>query len=119
MTEAQFTPRQKAVVIEMCKGKSNKEIARALGMAESTVKLHMTEIFRELGVNNRMRAIIRASDLPITTEERLPPPTDQEVLEVFADTAFATMDEPWSQRVLRFGRALIDRSTVGSPKNKE
>jgi DNA-binding CsgD family transcriptional regulator len=110
MKEAKFTPRQQDVVIEMCKGKSNKEIARALGMAEATVKLHLTEIFRELEVHNRSQAIIKASNLPITMDEPPPPPTDQEILEQFTNTAFDSLNDSWSNRVLKFGRALVNRS---------
>jgi DNA-binding CsgD family transcriptional regulator len=57
-----FTPRQKEVVSEMCKGKSNKEIARTLHISEATVKLHLTSIFIKLGVNNRTRAIVKVSE---------------------------------------------------------
>lgn len=110
MDSSQFTPRQSAVVIEMCKGRSNKEIARALGMAEATVKLHLTEIFKALGVKNRATAIIKASDLPITTAEPVPPLTDEEILRDFTDTAFITIDQTWTDRVLRFGHAIEKRS---------
>jgi DNA-binding CsgD family transcriptional regulator len=109
MQEEHFTPRQMDVVVEMCKGKSNKEIARKLGIAESTVKLHLTEVFRELGVHSRTQAIIKASGLPITTEEPPPPPTDQEILEAFTNAAFGTMNDKWSDRVLKFSRALLER----------
>lgn len=57
-----FTPRQKEVVSEMCKGKSNKEIARTLHISEATVKLHLTSIFIKLGVNNRTRAIVNVGE---------------------------------------------------------
>jgi len=105
----QFTPRQKDVVLEMCKGKSNKEIARALNMVESTVKLHLTEIFKVLEVNNRARAIIKASDLPVTTEDPPAPLTDQEILAVFTNTAFDTLNSQWSDRVLAFARNLTEQ----------
>ena len=104
-----FTPRQKEVVLQMCKGKSNKEIARALNMAEATVKLHLTEIFRILEVNNRSRAIIKASDLPVTLEEPPEPLTDKEILEVFTNTAFDTLNAKWSDRVLVFARLLMEQ----------
>lgn len=106
MDETHFTPRQKDVLLEMCKGKSNKEIARAIGMAEATVKLHLTEIFKTLGVKNRSQAIIKASDLPVTTAEPL---TDLQILEDFANTAFDTLGNTWSDRVLRFGQAINKR----------
>lgn len=110
----QFTPRQKDVVLEMCKGKSNKEIARTLNMAEATVKLHLTEIFKVLQVNNRTRAIIKASDLPVTTEDPPEPLTDQEILEVFTNTAFDTLNIKWSDRVLAFARNLTEQKNCCS-----
>jgi len=109
MDETHLTPRQKQVVLEMCKGKSNKEIARALGMAESTVKIHLTEIFRAIGVKTRTQAIIKASDFSITTADPPEPLTDKEILEKFTDTAFVTLNESWSSRVVKFGRALLER----------
>ena len=36
----------------------NKQIAQALGVAEATVKAHLTSIFKKLGVRNRTQAII-------------------------------------------------------------
>lgn len=110
MDHTQLTPRQRDVVTEMCKGKANKEIARTLCMAEATVKLHLTEIFKTLGVRNRAQAIIKASDFPVTTEEPLPPLTDLQILEEFANTAFDTLGNTWSDRVLKFGHALDKRS---------
>ena len=37
-------------------GKSNKEIAQALNIAEGTVKLHLAGLFRLLGADNRAHA---------------------------------------------------------------
>lgn len=110
MDEHHFTPRQKDVLMEMCKGKSNKEIARTLSMAEATVKLHLTEIFKTLEVKNRSQAIIKASNLPVTMSEPVPPLTDLQIMEDFANTAFQTLNNSWSDRVLQFGYAIEKRS---------
>jgi len=107
MDTLQFTPRQQEVVAEMCKGKSNKEIAKELGMAEATVKLHLTEVFRHLNVGSRYQAIIKLQVVPETTEAAQP--TDKEILAHFTNTAFDTLNESWSDRVLKFGRALLSR----------
>lgn len=112
-----FTPRQTEVLIELCKGKTNKEIARALTMAEATVKLHLTEIFRELGVTNRSQALIKASEIPITEEvskNNYRELTDLEILEEFTDLAFTVGDEKWSKRVLMFGHALGRRASTAN-----
>ena len=44
-------------------GKSNKEIAVALNLAEGTVKNHMTNILGKLGVLDRTQAALKARDL--------------------------------------------------------
>ncbi len=58
-----LTPRQVDVLYLLMRGKSNKEIARILDLSEGTVKIHCMAIFRELGVNNRTQAAIRAEQL--------------------------------------------------------
>lgn len=55
--EETLTDRQVAVLGELVQGRSNKEIARALGMAEPTVKGHLVAIFRVLRVRNRAEAV--------------------------------------------------------------
>ncbi len=56
--KAVLTPRQRDVLAMLSQGKSNKEIARDLNLAEITVKLHVTAILRALGVENRTQAAI-------------------------------------------------------------
>ena len=55
-----LTDRQIEVVRLLALGQSNKEIARALGIAEGTVKVHLLSVFRALGVRNRTQAVLRA-----------------------------------------------------------
>jgi DNA-binding NarL/FixJ family response regulator len=52
-----LTARQIEVLVELVQGRSNKEIARRLGMAEPTVKGHLVTIFRILRVRNRAEAV--------------------------------------------------------------
>jgi DNA-binding CsgD family transcriptional regulator len=58
-----LTPRQ-AEVLELIqkRGASNKVIARSLGIAESTVKLHVSEIFKKYGVRNRTQLALFSVD---------------------------------------------------------
>jgi len=56
-----LTPRQKDVLTLIVKGKSNKEIARGLGLGEGTVKVHMAALFRVLGVRSRSAAAARGA----------------------------------------------------------
>ncbi len=60
-----WPPRQVAVLSLLIEGKANKEIARALAMEESTVKVHVRHIMRKLGVTNRTQAAISARRLGI------------------------------------------------------
>ena len=58
-----LTPRQRDVLELLAQGQSNKRIARVLGIAEGTVRIHVTAILRALGVNNRTEAAIPAARL--------------------------------------------------------
>lgn len=55
-TVALLTPRLEEVRHLLRQGMSNKQIARALGISEGTVKNHLSEIFRVLQVSNRTQA---------------------------------------------------------------
>jgi DNA-binding NarL/FixJ family response regulator len=48
-----FTPQQKQIVDLVRRGLSNKQIAPELGISARTVKFHLTNIFRRLGINDR------------------------------------------------------------------
>ena len=58
--KAIFTPRQDEVYSLVLRGCSNKEIARSLGISESTVKEHITGILEKLGLKTRIEALSRA-----------------------------------------------------------
>lgn len=55
-----LTDRQLAVLRLLAEGKSNKLIGRELDLAEGTVKIHISSIFRALNVSNRTEAVIAA-----------------------------------------------------------
>ena len=58
----QLSPREEEVLGEIARGASNKEIARALDIAETTVKIHVQHILRKLGLSSRVQAAVYASD---------------------------------------------------------
>lgn len=51
-----LTSRQWAVLRELVAGRSNKEIAKILGIEEITVKVHLQAVFKRLQVSNRTQA---------------------------------------------------------------
>ena len=56
-----LTPTQMKVMRCVHSGLLNKQIAYELGMAEATVKVHMTALMRKLNVRNRTQVAIAAS----------------------------------------------------------
>lgn len=59
---APLSPREEEVLREIARGASNKEIARTLDIAETTVKIHVQHILRKLGLSSRVQAAVYASD---------------------------------------------------------
>ena len=59
----ELTPRQLQVLVFLANGHSNKVIASDLNLAEATVKMHITAIFKCLGVSNRTQAALEADKL--------------------------------------------------------
>jgi DNA-binding NarL/FixJ family response regulator len=60
MALPELSDREREVLQLMATGKSNQEIGTALGIAESTVKFHVNNIFSKLGVGDRTQAAIAA-----------------------------------------------------------
>jgi len=58
-----LTPTQLKVLQGVHSGLLNKQIAYELGIAESTVKAHMTALMRKLNVRNRTQVAIAAGSL--------------------------------------------------------
>lgn len=63
-----LSPREEDVLREIARGLSNKEIARALDIAETTVKIHVQHILRKRGLSSRVQAAVYASDRHRLTE---------------------------------------------------
>lgn len=88
-----LTRRQNEVLALMMQGKNNKAIGRALGLAEPTVKHHVTAVLKALKVTTRTEAVLAVAG-------RIPPAPS---------TASSSSQYPTDQKALSAGQA-IDRS---------
>ena len=61
----QLSPREREILRGVARGSSNKRIAIDLGIAETTVKIHVQHLLRKLDVSSRVQAAV------IATEQRL------------------------------------------------
>jgi DNA-binding NarL/FixJ family response regulator len=59
-----LTERQREVLRLLSVGRPTKAIARELGVAVGTVKVHLAAIYRALGATNRVEALVKAGGLP-------------------------------------------------------
>lgn len=55
-----FSPRERDILASLAQGESNKEIARRLDLAESTVKIHVQNIFKKLNMSSRVQVALYA-----------------------------------------------------------
>ncbi len=69
---AALTPRQRDVFGLMMSGRSTKEIARSLAIAEGTVKIYLAAIFRQLDAHNRVEAVTKALGMGVVPNPRDP-----------------------------------------------
>ncbi|SFH12972.1 regulatory protein, luxR family [Amycolatopsis regifaucium] len=66
----QLTPRELEVVRQLAEGKSNRLIARTLGISERTVKVHLKTVFSKLRVASRTEAVLSALRLGLVETGR-------------------------------------------------
>ena len=71
---ASLTPQQFRVVSMLAEGLLNKQIAYELNVKEATIKAHMTEIFRKLGVHSRTQAVLALGSLAVDPPQALVEP---------------------------------------------
>ena len=57
-----LSPRELDILRGIAQGQANKEIARSLGIAETTVKIHVQHILRKLDVSSRVHAAVIATE---------------------------------------------------------
>jgi two-component system, NarL family, nitrate/nitrite response regulator NarL len=59
-----LSPREQEILTHIARGATNKEIARALDIAETTVKIHVQHILRKLNLTSRVQAAVYAAGRP-------------------------------------------------------
>lgn len=59
---AALSPREQEILRGIARGASNKEIGRELGIAETTVKIHVQHVLRKLDVASRVQAAVIAAE---------------------------------------------------------
>lgn len=60
-----LTEQEKRILLQIANGLSNKEIGDRLNIASETVKYHLKNVYRKLGVNNRVQALQSAQALKL------------------------------------------------------
>jgi DNA-binding NarL/FixJ family response regulator len=68
---AELTPQQLRVLQMIRQGLLNKQIAHELGIGETTVKAHVSEVLRKLKVVSRTQAVIETAKLDLAALERI------------------------------------------------
>lgn len=58
-----LSERQVAVLKQLALGLSNKQIAYVLGVAESTIKMHISSLLRIFSAQNRVQVLLKAKEL--------------------------------------------------------
>jgi len=69
-----LSAREDQIVALLVQGKTNKEIALQLGIAERTVKGYLTELMQKLNARNRVEAVVAAQNLARSGDAILVPP---------------------------------------------
>lgn len=59
----ELTTRERAIIEFIARGRSNKEIAREMGVTPETIKTHLKRIFQKLSAESRAQAVVRAQSL--------------------------------------------------------
>lgn len=60
LEKEKLTPRERETMVCLARGESNKEIARNLNVAESTVKIHVQNILKKLNLSSRVQIAVYA-----------------------------------------------------------
>ncbi len=67
-----ITSREREIIALIAKGSANKQIAHALGIAEDTVKQHVSRILQKLNLRDRVQAVVFAYETGLVTPGEKP-----------------------------------------------
>jgi DNA-binding NarL/FixJ family response regulator len=56
--DRELTRRERQILVLLMEGRTTRQISKELFVSESTVKAHLTAIYRKLGVTNRTEAAV-------------------------------------------------------------
>ncbi|WP_189268892.1 response regulator transcription factor [Streptomyces fuscichromogenes] len=77
LAQPTFTPREREVLVRLCRGETYRSIARGLGISPHTVDTHIRRVRSKAGVTNRSQLVILAVELgffrPASLEVRTGP----------------------------------------------
>ncbi len=69
LSQYDLTHRQKQVALLLLAAKTRRQIAGELKLSESTVKMHVGELYKKLGINSRAELFLRfCAEYPIEAE---------------------------------------------------
>ncbi|AWW43482.1 response regulator transcription factor [Streptomyces cadmiisoli] len=63
LVQHSFTPREREVLVRLCRGETYRSIARDLGISPHTVDTHIRRVRSKAGVTNRSQLVIMAVEL--------------------------------------------------------
>lgn len=95
LPRADLTERQRSVLERLGRGDSNKAIARRLGIREGTVKVHVRQIMRKLGVVNRTQVAIISALAAVHVAPANEPHIRDKVELAEVSQSSAGSDPPW------------------------
>ncbi|RKD27104.1 DNA-binding response regulator [Ammoniphilus oxalaticus] len=71
IAEISINEREQRILLEIAKGKGNREVAETLSLSQRTVEYNLTGIFEKLGVRSRAEAIAKARQFGVIPNEPL------------------------------------------------
>lgn len=103
--QATLSKKQAEVASLVSRGMSNKEVARALGVAPETVKSHLRTIYIKFGIKSRA-GVHEVSEIPL-----MPPPLVREAIKLCESKFVLSGKSQTEQEVKAFAREIWELLT--------